>query len=390
MPRLSARQARVTKLLRLYFQFHKARVKRRVRLKNKRRRMLARAGYTDREQHLALDDSSLLNSIPSIQLQYSSESDSGSLSSSLDFDSDSSETTSSSSDAGWSEVLGTDWRSSGSESSDVSSSSDSSTDSESNDSDIEMPELLGYLADDDAESDDKDSDDESLSDDDDSDKVSSASEPNPDLGIPRRNAPWRWVRESVEDMYAQRYEQPRNTLPRTIGQLTHVLTKLKVLRPDLFRQELRVSPYTFDRLVEALSDDPVFTNNSRNGQMPVETQVAIALFRFGHSGNAAGLQKVANWAGVGKGTVLLVTRRVLTAILRREFMENAVRMPTAAEKEKAKEWVEAHSCKAWRNGWCLVDGTLVPLFDRPYWYGESYFDRKCNYSLNVQVSLAIE
>ncbi len=33
----------------------------------------------------------------------------------------------------------------------------------------------------------------------------------------------------------------------------------------------------------------------------------------------------------------------------------------------------------------MVDGTLVLLDERPFWYGESYFDWKCNYSLNVQV-----
>ena len=35
-----------------------------------------------------------------------------------------------------------------------------------------------------------------------------------------------------------------------------------------------------------------------------------------------------------------------------------------------------------------VDGvlwTLVPFSNHPYWYGESYFDWKCNYSLNIQV-----
>jgi hypothetical protein len=46
--------------------------------------------------------------------------------------------------------------------------------------------------------------------------------------------------------------------------------------------------------------------------------------------------------------------------------------------------VEEHLCKAWQNGWCLVDGTLIPLFAQPYWFGESYFDRKCCYSLNMQ------
>ncbi|KAF8164429.1 hypothetical protein K438DRAFT_1442143, partial [Mycena galopus ATCC 62051] len=107
-----------------------------------------------------------------------------------------------------------------------------------------------------------------------------------------------------------------------------------------FRQELRISPHTFDRLVDRISDDAVFTNDSRNGQMPIEDQHAITLFRFGHSGNAAGLQKVANWAGVGKGTVTLVTRRVMTAVLRDDFMQEAVCMPTPSEKERAKAWVE--------------------------------------------------
>ncbi|KAJ7588958.1 hypothetical protein C8J56DRAFT_730587, partial [Mycena floridula] len=59
----------------------------------------------------------------------------------------------------------------------------------------------------------------------------------------------------------------------------------------------------------------------------------------------------------------------------------AVRMPTDEEREEAMDWVERRSCKAWCKGWCFVDGTLVPLYAKPYWYGESYFDRKCRYSL---------
>jgi hypothetical protein len=196
----------------------------------------------------------------------------------------------------------------------------------------------------------------------------------------------RVVRKAIEHMYARRYENARNTLPRGPAYLPHVLHTLKHSRPDLFRQELRVSPQTFDKILAKIKTDPVFTNNSQNAQLPVEHQLAIVLFCFGHDGNAASLQKVANWAGVGKGTVLLATHRCMTAILLPSFMSEAVRMPTPEEKEEAKAWVEAHSCRAWHDGWCFVDGTLVPLFDRPFWYGESYFDRKCNYSFNVQVS----
>jgi len=194
-----------------------------------------------------------------------------------------------------------------------------------------------------------------------------------------------WVQKELEKMYAHRYELPRDELPRGPAQMPHVLTTLKELRLDHFRQSLRVSPSTFDRILAKISDDPVFFNNSNNPQEPVEEQLAITLYRFGHNGNAASLQKVAYWAGVGKGTVTVATRRVMTAVLRPNFMKEAVRFPSEEEKEAAKAWVEAHSCKAWRDGWCLVDGTLVPLYSRPYWFGESYFDRKCNYSLNIQV-----
>lgn len=94
---------------------------------------------------------------------------------------------------------------------------------------------------------------------------------------------------------------------------------------------------------------------------------------------------MAEWSGYSIGGILLATRRVMTALLRRDFLDETVCFPTAEEKEEAKQWVEDHSCRAWRDGFCLVDGTLVPLYERPYWFGESYFDRKSNYSLNIQV-----
>ncbi|KAH7903679.1 hypothetical protein BJ138DRAFT_967369, partial [Hygrophoropsis aurantiaca] len=166
--------------------------------------------------------------------------------------------------------------------------------------------------------------------------------------------------------------------------LPHVLNVLKVQRPDKFREILRVTPATFDKIIAKIENDSAFTNRSNNNQLPLDHQLAITLYRFGHDGNGANLQEIANWAGVGKGTVHLITRRVMTAVLRPSFMNVAVRFPTPAEKLQAKAWVEAHSCRAWRHGWCLVDGTLIPSYDRPHWYGESYFDRKSNYSLNIQ------
>ncbi|KAF8057057.1 hypothetical protein FPV67DRAFT_1677815 [Lyophyllum atratum] len=94
-------------------------------------------------------------------------------------------------------------------------------------------------------------------------------------------------------------------------------------RPDIFRRELRVSPYTFDRMVNRLLGDSIFSNNSQNEQMPVEDQLAITLYRFGHFGNAAGLDSVARWSGYAKGTVSLATRHV-------------VRNQTSGDKDKVR------------------------------------------------------
>jgi hypothetical protein len=223
-------------------------------------------------------------------------------------------------------------------------------------------------------------------------EVDSTDESDPDAGIAIGSLEGRQAAEQakfvichIEHLYEHRYQVPRDQFPHPPATLPHVMDIYKNQRLDLFRQELRVNPTTFDLLLSKIEDDPVFANNSQNDQMPVRDQLAILLYRFGHYGNAASLQKVASWSGYGKGTVLLATRRAMRAVLRKKFRQEAICIPTAEEKEEAKRWVEKHSCRAWRNGWCLVDGTLVPLFDRPYWYGQSYYDRKSNYSLNFQV-----
>jgi len=70
------------------------------------------------------------------------------------------------------------------------------------------------------------------------------------------------------------------------------------------------------------------------------SQLAIALYRFGHFGNAASALKVALWAGIGYGTVDRITKCVMVAICREEFRHAALHWPDGREKEAAKEWVK--------------------------------------------------
>lgn len=192
--------------------------------------------------------------------------------------------------------------------------------------------------------------------------------------------------DMLGNLYSQHYLSTRDRIEKDQAALHLLLHDWKHTRPEIFRSYLRVEPACFDALIETIREDPVFHNESNNEQMPVEEQVAIALYRFAHYGNAASQMKVALWAGVGYGTVDLVTRRVMTACCSDAFRNSAVRWGDHAAVEAAKQWVEEQSCPSWRDGWLMVDGTLVPLFQRPGLFGNVWFDRKSNYSLNVQVS----
>jgi hypothetical protein len=168
------------------------------------------------------------------------------------------------------------------------------------------------------------------------------------------------------------------------SQLHLVLIDFKANDPKRFRQNLRVSASTFDSLLQKIENHTVFSNNAHISQIPVCEQLAITLFRLGHDGNAASVIAVAQWAGVSSGAVVKCTRRVMVAFL--ALHDRVICWPTEEDKEQAKDWVESVSCAEWRDGFCMVDGTLVPLSQKPGHHGEAYFDRKSNYSLNVQVT----
>ena len=78
--------------------------------------------------------------------------------------------------------------------------------------------------------------------------------------------------------------------------------------------------------------------------------------------------------------------RVMQACCNEQFHCVVMCWLTDEEIEAAKSWVEENSCSAWCEGWLMVDGTLVPMFQQPHHFGNAYFDRKSNYSENVQVS----
>ncbi|KAI5811938.1 hypothetical protein BZA77DRAFT_221680, partial [Pyronema omphalodes] len=152
---------------------------------------------------------------------------------------------------------------------------------------------------------------------------------------------------------------------------------------DTFKRNLRVTPRIFDQPLMTLQNHPALSSNGTTTQLPIDHQLATALFRIWYHGSVTSNEGIAQWAGVSSGTVKKATRRVISAVL--SLHDGVIKWPTEEGKEEASDWVQGVSCTAWRGGFCMAHGTLIALFEKPALIGEAYFDRKSNYSLNLQL-----
>ncbi|KAG1805224.1 uncharacterized protein BJ212DRAFT_1544182 [Suillus subaureus] len=141
---------------------------------------------------------------------------------------------------------------------------------------------------------------------------SSSSDTDENLEI--TNATGQVFLQLASDLYSQRYLTDQININKSGQDLTLLLTDWKLNHPEIFCSYVRMSPESFNALLAAIQDDPIFQNNLQNTQDPIDRQLAVALFRFGHYGNAATVTKVALWAGIGYGTVRLYTNRIMIAV----------------------------------------------------------------------------
>ncbi|EJD42779.1 hypothetical protein AURDEDRAFT_67179 [Auricularia subglabra TFB-10046 SS5] len=191
---------------------------------------------------------------------------------------------------------------------------------------------------------------------------------------------------ALATIVSQRYLSSRGSITKPIQPtLDFVLTVSRRERPDIFRSYFRVDPETFDDLLTSIEDNNAFQNDTERVQIPLDKQLAVTLYRMGHYGNGASLLKLMILSGLGIGTLQLVTRRVQYALSTDEFRKACVHLPDDEEKEEAKAEIERLSCAEWRNGHLLVDGTLAVFYSKPGHFGVSWYDRKSNYSTNVQI-----
>ena len=149
------------------------------------------------------------------------------------------------------------------------------------------------------------------------------------------------------------------------------LAALRRLPEDSFLQLFRTTFPSFLSLLDLIKENPIFHNQSQNFQRDPSVQLAVALCRLGSNGNGAASRRLQNLFSVGYGTISLYTQRVITAIL--SLGKDLLKWPTSAERLEHSQVMQEEGIPG-----CIgfVDGTTIPLSQKPTIDGNLYFDRK--------------
>ncbi|CAD6985488.1 unnamed protein product, partial [Tilletia controversa] len=191
--------------------------------------------------------------------------------------------------------------------------------------------------------------------------------------------------QAIDAVHHRRYLSTRSAVARlgvTIGE------RLLAYERDedflRYRQLVRMEPAAFRSIVSRLAVHPIF--NPKYGKTaPVEDQIAIALFRFGHDGNGASVKNTAELCAFSEGSIVNFTRRAVEALCALE--KSVLCWASEGEKKESKKWVEDRcGVKKWRNGYASVDGVHIlcawgPGLDG----GDSFMNRKRRFSFNIQL-----
>jgi len=158
-------------------------------------------------------------------------------------------------------------------------------------------------------------------------------------------------------------------------------TRLKGFSDQELKAVLRMSCASFMKLQDEIHEHPVFETigPSRKQELP-GGQLAVALDRLGHNGNGVESTRLGCFWDRSGGACSDYLERVVKAILSLE--SNYLAWPSPEDRDR-------HSARMAKLGFpgCVgfVDGTTIPLSQRPEHQGDFYYDRHGRYSLNLQV-----
>ena len=171
--------------------------------------------------------------------------------------------------------------------------------------------------------------------------------------------------EGIAFLQAHRYLIDRNRgIPKDMRFYHEVLPALP---EDRFLQYFRMGRDAFIHIYEKIANNDIFTNNSRNPQVPISLQLAVTLRRLAcESSTSSSCINIGQSFGISEGAVTLYTQRVVKAIT--DLWATEIKWPNiqerAAMKARLMEDPNEHGWKLWRDCIGIVDGTLIPFKGR--------------------------
>lgn len=143
---------------------------------------------------------------------------------------------------------------------------------------------------------------------------------------------------------------------------------------SVFLQKFRTSRKSHRAVTRLIENHPVFQNNSNNPQVHPGWQLAVALNRFGHYGNRMNVGEVSADFDISTGSVVKYTERVMTALV--DLASDWIKWPDESRRTELSQVMREEGFPG-----CIgfIDGTTIPLSQKPAMQGAAYFDRKSRY-----------
>lgn len=148
----------------------------------------------------------------------------------------------------------------------------------------------------------------------------------------------------------------------------------------LYQKLCSVNRTSFYRLLELIRPDPVFVSRGRKPQTPVKYQLATYLIRYG----ALPGVKVATLMQMAEGTIYNHSSRVVRAF--RNLRDLYISWPTAEERVTLKETAQE---MGFPGAVAVVDGSYLPLLEKPRQNSMAYRTRKKNWAVSLAVSAVL-
>ncbi|KAG8740497.1 hypothetical protein FRC10_004263 [Ceratobasidium sp. 414] len=142
-----------------------------------------------------------------------------------------------------------------------------------------------------------------------------------------------------------------------------------------FKEWFRVNRATFTHLLNLIKEDAVFRSKGRKPQLPARYQLAAFLARFGSEMTG----KIGITIGISVGSVYHACNRVTRAI--RRIRHHHLSWPSPEARMVSKVNMQE---LGFPGAIGAVDGSLIPLKDKPRSNPWSYWSRKQMYALAMQ------